>query len=148
MLAKQGKSIDETEPVPLAACVPQRWETIDTGSATLDIETQRTIRADENRLRQLFGNLIRNSVEHGGTEVTVTVGDLDDGFYVADDGPGIPDAERSKVFEPGHTNTESGTGFGLSIVREIVDAHGWTIRITESERGGARFEITDVPSVS
>ena len=148
MLAKQGKSIDETESVALDECVPQSWQTIDTGSATLNIETTNTIRADENRLRQLFGNLIRNSVEHGGDDVTVTVGDLDDGFYVADDGPGIPDAERSKVFEAGHTNTESGTGFGLSIVREIVDAHGWTITITVSERGGARFEIADVPSVS
>jgi len=148
MLAKQGKSIDETEPVSLDECVSQSWETIDTGNATLTVETTATIHADENRLRQMLSNLIRNSVEHVGHDVTVTVGDLDNGFYVADDGPGIPDAERSKVFEAGHTNTESGTGFGLSIVREIVEAHGWTITIADSESGGARFEITNVPSAS
>jgi signal transduction histidine kinase len=91
-----------------------------------------------------------DSVEHGGDSanghtsagVNVTVGALDDGFYVADDGPGIPESERDDVFEAGYSTNEDGTGFGLDIVREIVEAHGWTIAVTESESGGARFEIT------
>ncbi|MFD1569811.1 PAS domain S-box protein [Halorubrum laminariae] len=163
MLAKQGRSVDETQPVDLAACASRSWETVDTGDAAIGIETAKTVHADESRLRQLFGNLFRNSVEHGstgsrpgaddsveygGSDVTVTVGDLADGFYVADDGPGIPEAEQSEVFDAGHTSTEDGTGFGLSIVQEIVDAHGWSIAITDSEHGGARFEITDVRRVS
>lgn len=148
MLAKQGRSVDETQPVDLDVCVSQSWETIDTGNATLAIETEKTIPADESRLRQLFGNLIRNAIEHGDDDVTVTIGALADGFYIADDGPGIPEADRSKVFESGHTSTDCGTGFGLSIVQEIVDAHGWAITITASEHGGARFDITDVQSVS
>ncbi len=155
MLARQGKAIDETEPVELAACLEDSWAMVETADATLDVRTTRTVSADESRLRQLFGNLVRNAVEHGSTspdtqarqdggEVTITVGDLDDGFYVADDGPGIPAGEREQVFEAGHTSTESGTGFGLSIVAEIVEAHGWEIAITDSESGGARFEITGV----
>jgi signal transduction histidine kinase len=77
--------------------------------------------------------------------VTVTVGPLDDGsgFYVADDGPGVPEAERERVFEFGHSGSD-GTGFGLAIVRGIAEAHGWRVSLTESESGGARFEFTDV----
>jgi len=83
-----------------------------------------------------------DAVEHGG--VTVTVGALDDGFYVADDGPGIPPERRDEVFEAGYTTTDHGTGFGLRIVEQIAEAHGWTIGVTASDTGGARFEITGV----
>ncbi len=110
-------------------------------------DTSATAKADENRLRQLFGNLFRNAIEHGGNDVTITVGDLDDGFYVADNGSGIPDEERDQVFEAGHTSAETGTGLGLSIVKEIADAHDWTVSATESSEGGARFEIIGVQSM-
>jgi signal transduction histidine kinase len=101
--------------------------------------------ADESRLRQLFENLFRNAVEHGGPGVAVTVGPLEGrGFYVADDGPGIPADERDRVRETGYTTADGGTGFGLSIVESIADAHGWGMRLVESETGGARFEFTGV----
>ncbi len=74
---------------------------------------------------------MRNAVEHGGEDVTVTVGELDDGFYVEDDGPGIPENARDNVFDVGYSTTEDGTGFGLSIVKQVADAHGWTIRVTD-----------------
>jgi signal transduction histidine kinase len=74
--------------------------------------------------------------------ITVTVGATADGFYVADDGVGISESERDEVFEAGYSTAEDGTGFGLDIVREIVEAHGWTIVATESDAGGARFEVT------
>jgi len=90
-----------------------------------------------------------DNVEHGAASgrptsdgVTITVGRVGDGLYVADDGPGIPEDERDDVFEAGYSTNADGTGFGLEIVREIVDAHGWTVEVTESEAGGARFEIT------
>jgi signal transduction histidine kinase len=76
--------------------------------------------------------------------VTVTVGALTEGFYVADDGPGIPADERETVFEAGYTTAADGTGFGLNIVKRIADAHGWTVSATESEAGGARIEVTGV----
>ena len=74
----------------------------------------------------------------------VTVGDLEDGFYVADNGPGIPAEHRETVFEPGYSTRDDGTGFGLAIVQDVADAHDWTVRVTESEMGGTRFEIRDV----
>ena len=73
--------------------------------------------------------------------VTIRVGALPDGFYVADDGPGIPASERDSVFEPGHSTVEGGAGFGLAIVREIVQAHGWEIGLADGDDGGTRFEI-------
>jgi PAS domain S-box-containing protein len=80
--------------------------------------------------------------------VSITVGDCEDGFYVADDGPGIPEADREAVFESGYSTSNDGTGFGLSIVAEIADAHGWAVDVTESAAGGTRFEITGVTSAA
>ncbi|WP_225334746.1 sensor histidine kinase [Halomicrobium urmianum] len=82
--------------------------------------------------------------EHGDEGVTVTVGATDGGFYVADDGSGIPESDRESVFEAGFSTSDEGTGFGLNIVRSIADAHGWDVSVTESEAGGARFEFTNV----
>ena len=79
---------------------------------------------------------------HSAGGVAVTVGAMPDGFYVADDGPGIPESDRDDVFEAGYSTNDDGTGFGLDIVREIVEAHGWAITVDESADGGARFEIT------
>ena len=102
------------------------------------------VEADRSRCRQLLENLIRNSVEHVGDGVSIHVGRLDGGFYVEDNGPGIDDADREEVFEPGYTTNAGGTGFGLNIVSEIAEAHGWTVEITDSDAGGARFEFTGV----
>lgn len=81
--------------------------------------------------------------------MTVTVGDLDDrpGFFVADDGSGIPFEDREQVFENGYSTTRYGTGFGLSIVETVADAHGWTVDLVESESGGARFDFGDVTAI-
>ncbi|MEF8808240.1 two-component system sensor histidine kinase NtrB [Natronomonas sp.] len=88
------------------------------------------------------------SPDDGGNEpddhLTVRVGVEGDGFYVADDGTGIDPAEWESVFEKGYTTRENGSGYGLTIVRNIVGAHGWDIDVTESRDGGARFEITGV----
>ncbi|WP_336328286.1 hybrid sensor histidine kinase/response regulator [Halovenus sp. HT40] len=85
-----------------------------------------------------------DAAEHGESDVTVTVGELDDGFYVEDDGPGIPDEHREDVFDTGYSTSTDGTGFGLSIVNQVVNAHDWTIEVTDGSDGGARFEITGV----
>lgn len=83
-------------------------------------------------------------MEHGGDAVTVFVGATEGGFYVADTGTGIPKDEREEIFEAGYSTNEDGTGLGLRIVEQITDAHGWEITVTESEQGGARFEVTGV----
>ncbi len=142
-LARTGQGIGDREPVSLAAIARQSWANVDTAGATLEVETDRTVRADDTRLGQLFENLFRNSVEHAGPDVTVTVGDLadDGGFYVADDGPGVPESEREAVFESGYSTAEEGNGFGLRIVDQVAEAHGWSVAVVESADGGARFEV-------
>ncbi|NUE02981.1 histidine kinase [Halorubraceae archaeon YAN] len=143
LLAKQGRPINETEAVSTESIANNAWNMIDQGDATLTIENATTLIADPERLQQLFENLFRNAIEHGGDSVSVTVGTLSEasGFYIEDDGPGIDPADRDEIFESGFTTNPDGTGFGLSIVSEIVDAHGWQISVAESATGGARFEI-------
>ncbi len=143
-LAREGKQVSNMEAVVLPDLVETCLDVIDTAEATLVVETNQTIRADESRLRQVFENLFRNAVEHGGEDVTVTVGELDDGFYIEDDGPGIPESEYEEILQAGYSTSDDGTGFGLSIVKEIVEAHGWNLTVTEGAEGGARFEITGV----
>jgi len=143
-LAMEGDNATDLEPVDIAALVRRCWDNVETADATVVTDVDRTVRVDESRIKQLFENLFRNAVEHGGDDVTVTVGELSDGFYVADDGPGISEADHDTVFEAGYSESREGTGFGLSIVEDIVDAHGWEIGVTEGADGGARFEITGV----
>ncbi|SEV94734.1 hybrid sensor histidine kinase/response regulator [Halobacterium jilantaiense] len=159
-LTREGETVTDFEAVDLAAVAADCWALVDAPAATVDVQDSASVLADRSRLQQVFENLFRNAIEHGstspdsqarqgavedgGNDVTVTVGRLANGFFVADDGPGVPAEDREAVFESGYTTSEHGTGFGLTIVAEIVDAHGWDISLTESENGGARFEIRGV----
>ncbi|WP_435097023.1 GAF domain-containing sensor histidine kinase [Halarchaeum sp. P4] len=143
-LARSGTVIGDPEPVALRAVASAAWKHVETDAATLSVETEATVLADASRLQQVLENLFRNAVEHGGPTVTVRVGDCEGGFYVADDGVGIPADEHGQVFEDGYSTLAEGTGFGLAIAAEIADAHGWTVSVTEGEGGGARFEFAGV----
>mgnify|MGYP000438526395 CR=1 FL=1 len=176
-LARQGKTVDELEPVDLAETAERAWRTVDTGDASLDApDGSVTVDADPERLRTLLENLFTNSVEHGstgnrtesgdsvvhgatgsrtapdddgvergsaaGTGITVTVGALPNGFYVADDGAGFAAGlDPDEAAEYGVSSDPHGTGFGLAIVREIAAAHGWALDVDEAD--GARFEFRD-----
>ena len=145
VLARQGQAIDSREVVSLAAIVENCWEMVDHKNAALVVEDDLSFAVDPDRLQQLFENLFRNAIEHGDGDVTIRIGKLDgEGFYVEDDGPGIPEEKRKVVFDSGFTTNRDGTGFGLAIVKEIVEAHGWTVAVTDSDEGGARFEITNI----
>ena len=145
-LARQGRTVDEIEPVPLADAAERAWRTVDTGDATLDASAATgSVDADPERLRTLFENLFTNSVEYGSDRdddttdaLTVTVGSLSDGFFVDDDGTGF-DIDPAEATEYGRSSTPDGTGFGLAIVREIATAHGWELSIDGDD--GARFEF-------
>jgi signal transduction histidine kinase len=144
-MARQGNPVEDRSRIDLAAAGERAWETVDTADATLEAETA-TIYADEPRLHRLLENLYRNAIQHAGPSVTVSLGTLEDadGFYVEDDGPGIPPTERDEVLEFGYSTEEGGTGFGLSIVNHIAEAHGWSVRVTGSQVGGARFEFVEL----
>ncbi|MGM0397849.1 MAG: PAS domain-containing sensor histidine kinase [Halobacteriota archaeon] len=142
-LARETDGSATLESVDLAALAIESWRTVDTAGATIRVATERTIRADPGRVRRALENLFRNAVEHGGEPLTITVGELDDGFYVEDDGAGIPASERGDVLQSGYS-TAGGTGLGLSIVEGCADAHDWDVSITAGSDGGARFEFTGV----
>ncbi|RLN01255.1 HAMP domain-containing sensor histidine kinase [Haloarcula sp. Atlit-7R] len=157
-LARSGHVISEPEPVDLEELVESCWEAVPTADATLANEVTAVIDADPDRLRHLFENLFRNAVEHGSTgsvnsddalergsaDLTIRVDELSGGFYVADDGSGIPPEKRDAVLDDGYTATDGEGGLGLAIVQRIVEAHGWEIDVTESDEGGTRFEITGI----
>jgi len=174
-LAKQGQPVSEPEPIALADAARDSWDSVETADATLAVAVgDDAILADPSRLRSVFENLFRNSVEHGSTGnrpeaddsvehgcdesagLTITVGRVDpfhtstraptdsEGFYVEDDGTGVPAGARENVFDAGHTSSDDGTGFGLAIVEGIAEAHGWDVRLSEGADGGARFTFTGV----
>lgn len=146
-LAKQGKVVLDPSPAPLDQCANEAWNQVETASMELDVGDVPEILMDQNRVQQVFENLFRNAKEHAGPDATIRIGMLDDGFYVEDDGPGIPENVRDSVFDSGMTTDEDGTGFGLTIVKQIATAHNWTISATEGTDGGARFEFRGVEFV-
>ena len=142
-LARESTDVGAPVECELATVAEDAWEVVDTGSLSLVVETNGRLQADPKRLQQVFENLYENVVEHAtdGDEAatTVRVGTCDDGFYVADDGPGVSPEQGQEIFKYG-MSTGDGSGIGLAIVRNIVEAHGWDIRV-EHETGGARFVI-------
>lgn len=110
-----------------------------------DIKTQ----ASENLLERLFTSLFENAAEHNELPVTVHIGELifDDGFFVEDNGKGIPDSYKNTVIEPGVAFDGDGSGAGLAVVERISTGHGWTLNITDSAEGGARFEFTGIEKI-
>lgn len=143
-LARNEHSITETEVVALSEITHQCWKNVETQSATLHRDVERVIQADRGRLKQLLENVYRNAVEHGGEDVTVSVRGLEDGFSITDTGPGIPEEDYQNIFEAGYSTADDGTGFGLRIVKQVVEAHGWEITASNHSHGGACFEITGV----
>jgi signal transduction histidine kinase len=144
-LARNGKRVGELESVNIARRVGNCWEMVATSAATLEIEDDVTIHADPARVRHICENLLQNAIEHGGEDVTVRIGQSDPTtIYIEDDGRGIPEDERDAVFEPGYSTGSGGTGFGLAIVQQLAEAHGWDVTVTDSQSGGARFELSGV----
>ena len=158
-LARSGQQIQALEPVGLEDVSAAAWQRVWSVEADMVVTDDKRLLADVDRLQQLLENLFRNCVEHGstggrpgaddatedgGTALQITVGSLPAGFYVEDDGRGIPAEQRHRVFERGYTSSEDGTGLGLAIVHQITRAHGWRILATSGTAGGARFEITGI----
>ncbi|KTG07589.1 sensor histidine kinase [Haloferax profundi] len=173
-LARTGETVGKTEPVGLASVAANAVASTGLDAAGLTVEADAELMADPERLTAVFENLFRNAVEHASTsnrarpddavehgstgrrnrsddavehtgpDVHVRVGPLEDGFFVEDDGPGIPPQERDRIFESGYTTDPDGTGLGLAIVSGVADAHDWSVSITTGKAGGARFEFRDV----
>jgi PAS domain S-box-containing protein len=144
VLTRGREAVGDRAPVAMGDAARDAWGDVDAPDAALDVELDDVIEADETYIQHLFRNLLENAVEHGGSDVAV--GSLEDGFYVADDGPGIPAEDRDAIFEEGYTTTadNGGTGLGLAFVRKLAEVYEWDVAVTESAAGGARFEFRNV----
>jgi signal transduction histidine kinase len=109
------------------------------------------IQGDEVLLRQVFANLVRNAAEAcegaGIVPVIAIEGSVDPArrtcrVSVADNGPGIPESARSRVFQPFFTTRSRGTGLGLAIVQKIVVTHNGRVAAGTSAGGGAKIDLT------
>jgi len=148
-MAREGGAVEETERVTLRDAAERSWAEVRTDGAELVVADNVAFQADPSLLGHVLENLFRNSVEHGATagpessdpSVTIRVGTLENGFYVEDDGPGIPEPQRGKLFDSGYSGTDDGSGFGLTIVQRMVQAHGWTITATDAEHDGAPRDV-------
>ncbi len=158
-LAQEGESISGLTPVSLPEVAEAAWQSVDTEAARLTVDSTLVVRADAGRLQQLLENLFSNAVAYAGPTTHVRVFDLTEGerstngqreeatvhgFAVADDGPGIPPADRGRILDYGVSSNPDRTGFGLAIVRRVAEAHGWTVSVTDAPAGGAMFAFTDV----
>ena len=100
------------------------------------------------QFRRVLTNLVDNAARYARTSVEISAEIQQGGFQlmVDDDGPGIPDADRERIFEPfvrlGHTNDDRGFGMGLAIVWRIVERYGARIQVLASPKGGCRMHLT------
>ncbi len=148
-LTSEGQDIGKTEPVDLQKTVDAAWHITADNHEEADLIFDGSdpgdwshIWADEDRLQQVLENLFQNAIEYAGPEVTIQVETTERGFAIEDDGPGIPTEERHRIFDASYSTSENGTGLGLQIVEQVVEAHEWDIYVVDGEAGGARFELT------
>jgi two-component system, OmpR family, sensor kinase len=146
-----------TEPINLRSFVTELWDGVSLTAQRgfqLGPVPDGTLRADPDRLAQALRNLAGNAIEHTAADTGLVRLEVDRvapdrlRFAVLDDGPGIPPAERERVFErfhrtdPARARSAGGAGLGLAIVRAIAEAHGGQVRAREPRDGrGARVEL-------
>lgn len=150
LLATRLQSVDELErsaPVELRSLLA---EEASRSGATVSGEAV-TAQGDARLLRRMIRNLLENAQRHsGGSEVEASVASGSDAtivLRVEDRGPGIPQQERERIFEPfyrleGSRETGDGFGLGLALVRQIANRHGGEVRCLPRPGGGTRFEVT------
>lgn len=143
-----ARSLDVArEPVDLRALALE--EAARTGADVDDGAPACTVRGDERLLRRALRNLLENARRYGGGDATVTWREHGNAVEVAvsDRGPGVPEAYRERIFEPffrlpGHAEREGGVGLGLSLVRQIAQAHGGSVRCEPRAGGGSTFVLS------
>jgi PAS domain S-box-containing protein len=142
---RTGEIVDERTAVRVSEAAEGVRSVVDPPNAvSITVADDPVVDADPDAFQRLLENLVGNSIEHGGSDVDVRIGALEEGLYYEDDGPGIDPDHRERVFTPGFSTKESGEGIGMGMasVRQIVLAHGWEISIADAEElSGVRFEI-------
>ncbi|GAB7093580.1 hypothetical protein JCM30237_07320 [Halolamina litorea] len=144
----------DTEPVDLSGLLERRIETFRNNypEVTVDARIDAGLRAEADDIfDDVVANLLRNAVEHNDKEqVQIEVSATDAGdevrVEVADNGPGIPAAERDQVFRRGVSNAKAGgpggSGFGLFFIDTMIESYGGAVHVEDNDPEGARFVLT------
>lgn len=140
--------------VDLVAVIEQQMALLGPG-VQADVPPRLVVSGDRTALGQLVRNLLANAQHHASSRVGVGAEQEPDGTVIVrvdDDGPGVPAAERRRIFEPfvrldqARSRKDGGAGLGLAIVAAVAAAHAGTVRCTASPLGGARFEVRLPPT--
>ena len=158
-LLETEDTIEDRTEINIKEIAEDSWSIISTPNAKLEIPNDFTIYGDQDQVKTILENLFKNAVEHGGEGITIYVREKQpiqtstradpDGnrkLIIEDDGVGIPDSVKKDLFKEGTTtkHNEDISGYGLSIVKTAVNAHGWNIHVKDSLKGGAKFIIESV----
>jgi two-component system nitrogen regulation sensor histidine kinase NtrY len=143
----------ESRPVDVAPLVREALETDASrwgGSVELSIPPGIRARADREKMRRVLANGIRNAVEsmRDGGVLRITVGEEDRriAIRIEDEGPGIPEPDRARLFTPFHTTKTDGTGLGLAYSRKVVEGMGGTIELSNRKEGKGAILSIHLPS--
>ncbi len=103
-----------------------------------------TVSGDRNKLTQVFQNILANAVKHGKPDqIAIKIRKYSSGsrLYIKNDGKPIHPDSAKKIFDHGFTTDRESSGFGLTIVKKIVEAHGWKIELVKSTKTNFRIII-------
>jgi|GEM_PF-1441026 len=117
------------------------WADVDPATGSLAVETDQVLFADEEQLHCLLRNLFEVALQHGPADVTLTVDELEDGFYLERDGPPLPPEQRDALMEGQVDDDAESLGLAMTIVVGVADANGWDASVSS---GGRRFEFAGV----
>jgi PAS domain S-box-containing protein len=143
-LADAGLIVEETMNVDLTPLVREVADSIIPESVSYSQDQLPVVSADQRKVAQIFRNLFDNAIQHGQpSKIEVTTRKTDGAYQirVANDGEAIPEPRRSKIFLRGFTTSKNGQGYGLAIIRRLVEAHGWTIKLLEDRETTFEIEI-------
>ncbi|MFK4088150.1 sensor histidine kinase [Kribbella sp. NPDC020789] len=124
-------------------------DAIDGRTARLEITGEPVVLGNKTRLARVLGNLLDNAERHASNEIRVIVSSVDGQavIRVQDDGPGVPEADRERIFErfvrldDARSRDDGGAGLGLAIARDLAQSHGGTLAVSTSPAGGASFDL-------
>lgn len=143
-LADAGLIIEETSDIDLSPLVREVADSIIPERVEYSQDDLPVVSADQRKVAQIFRNLFDNAIQHGQPKkIEVSAKKTDGAFLVrvSNDGKIIPELQRTKIFLRGFTTSKNGQGYGLAIVRRLVEAHGWSIKLLSERETTFEIEI-------